>query len=282
MPNGASRKKRTSATTPTVQSNAGNSYTPATIPRKWLLDLCNDAHACGIVFFGALRASNHEQQTAIDRFSSLYKQMQEKLRQYLRHGSGLHVSSLADPLVADVDQAFRDIASSFEAVGRQVIKKRKVSNTDPTDDAVLAGLVSDLYQAGKSLQAAVEAVPVAPLLEAIEHNPAPDVAAGNPGHDNKPVRHSKDFRSVHWYGKDYTFTQTQAACVRVLMEAWEKGTPEVSQLTILEEAGSSMADNQNPRLRDLFRVGKKTHPAWGRMIVVGSKKGTFRLDGRLP
>jgi hypothetical protein len=85
-----------------------------------------------------------------------------------------------------------------------------------------------------------------------------------------PARHSADFRSVHWYGKDYTFTPTQAACVKLLWGANENGTPELGQDTILlhptVEAGAS-------RLRDVF----KGHPAWDLLIVKGTTQGAYRL-----
>jgi hypothetical protein len=83
-----------------------------------------------------------------------------------------------------------------------------------------------------------------------------------------PCRHSQDFRSVHWYGQDFTFTATQAACVKVLWESQEQGTPAVGQECILEQAGS-----EQKRLVDLF----KSHPAWGTMIVRAKKKGAYQL-----
>lgn len=92
-------------------------------------------------------------------------------------------------------------------------------------------------------------------------------ATRQPG-SQAPARHSSDFRSVHWFGTDCTFTGTQAAVVRLLWEAWEDGTPEVSQATLLEAADSS-----TERLRDLFRDSL----AWGTMIVPGAHRGTFQL-----
>lgn len=35
------------------------------------------------------------------------------------------------------------------------------------------------------------------------------------------ARHSSDFRSVHWYGTDYTFTKEQARVVEQLWQEWE-------------------------------------------------------------
>jgi hypothetical protein len=94
--------------------------------------------------------------------------------------------------------------------------------------------------------------------------------------DPKPreqFAHGPGFRSVHWFGTEHSFTTGQAACVRILWEAWENRTPEVSEQAILEVSGSS-----GDRLRDLFKEkGKGFHGAWKTMIVSGTTKGTFRL-----
>ncbi len=98
------------------------------------------------------------------------------------------------------------------------------------------------------------------------------LANGIPQPDNeerKRPAHADDFRSVDWYGIPYTFTPTQAACVKVLWEHWDRNTPTVGEQTILEVAESAC-----PRLINVFGHGK--HPAWGEMIVSDSK-GTFRL-----
>ena len=83
------------------------------------------------------------------------------------------------------------------------------------------------------------------------------------------ARHALDYRSVIWYGHQYTFTANQAACVRILWESWKDGTPEVGDATVLEGA-----EIDTRRLRDVFRG----HPAWGSMIVKGKTKGTHRLS----
>jgi hypothetical protein len=85
--------------------------------------------------------------------------------------------------------------------------------------------------------------------------------------------HSEDFRSVTWDGQDYAFTSTQAACVKVLWEAWDRRTPEVGGQTVLDKA-----ECEGKRLPDVFRG----HAAWGRMIVPGSTKGSYRLHGESP
>jgi hypothetical protein len=68
--------------------------------------------------------------------------------------------------------------------------------------------------------------------------------------------------------------------VKALWEAWEAGTPSLTQETIGDRAESS---NERFRLEHVFkptikRTGKrKAHPAWGTMIKsVG--KGVFALS----
>lgn len=84
----------------------------------------------------------------------------------------------------------------------------------------------------------------------------------------KGPKHSKDFRSVNWFGSSYTFTAAQAAAVKLLWEAWEEGVPELSQETLLEASGS-----EANKLADVFR----DHPAWNSLIVAGSSRGAYRL-----
>jgi len=85
----------------------------------------------------------------------------------------------------------------------------------------------------------------------------------------KDARYSGDYRSVYWFGQNYAFTANQAACIRLLWEAWENGTPELSAAWILEKA-----DIAQERLDLVFR----DHPAWGEMVRPGSTKGTYRLS----
>ncbi len=82
------------------------------------------------------------------------------------------------------------------------------------------------------------------------------------------AKHSPDFRSVNWFGALYEFTPQQAACVKMLWEAWKNGTPTVGDATVLETAGSDAE-----RLPLVFR----DHLALGTMIIDGQTKGTHRL-----
>lgn len=95
-----------------------------------------------------------------------------------------------------------------------------------------------------------------------------------PVDSTEPFHHTPDFRSIRWGSKSFSFTEKQAACVRILFEAWQKGTPELNQVTILAAAESSLSDNAVPRLRDLFR----RHLAWDVLIVKGQQKGCYRLS----
>lgn len=105
----------------------------------------------------------------------------------------------------------------------------------------------------------------------------PDAIAGISNEENgsdalestSEAAHSLDFRSVRWFGTRYDFTSTQAACLKILWNCWEQGTPGIGELTILEAAGSG-AD----RLRDVFGKGK--HPAWGKLIRP-TTQGAFEL-----
>jgi hypothetical protein len=85
--------------------------------------------------------------------------------------------------------------------------------------------------------------------------------------DPERFRHGPDYRDCMWNGTHYTVTATQAACVKVLWEAWEHGTPEVGQQHILETAGS-----ESSSLKDVF----KGSTAWKTMIV-STRQGLFRL-----
>ena len=80
--------------------------------------------------------------------------------------------------------------------------------------------------------------------------------------------YSADFRSVKWYGTPYSFTPNQASVVRAMWQAWEQGTPDVSDGYLLE-----VADSNADRLDLVFRGCA----AWGTMIVRGKTKGTRRL-----
>lgn len=82
--------------------------------------------------------------------------------------------------------------------------------------------------------------------------------------------HSEDFRSVLWFGASYSFTGNQAPVIARLWKAWENGTPDVGDETLL-----AAVDPESPprSLRDLFRGS----PAWNTLVVEGGSKGSHRL-----
>ncbi len=78
----------------------------------------------------------------------------------------------------------------------------------------------------------------------------------------KTAKHSEHFDSVNWNGTHYTFTSKQAAVVKVLWKAWLSGKPSVLAVVLLDAAQSD-----GRRVRDIFKPGTKTNPAWGTMII---------------
>jgi hypothetical protein len=79
--------------------------------------------------------------------------------------------------------------------------------------------------------------------------------------------HGKDFRSVNWFGEEYSFTPCQARVVKVLWEAWERGGLAVSYNDL-----QLAATVDSERMTDLFR----RHPALNTMIV-RVRKGVYGL-----
>lgn len=81
--------------------------------------------------------------------------------------------------------------------------------------------------------------------------------------------HSKDYASVRIRGSLFTLTGSQGAVIRELHEAWENGTPDLTESFLLErlETGSK-------RLRDTF---KSNMPAW-KALIASKRKGSFRLN----
>lgn len=96
-----------------------------------------------------------------------------------------------------------------------------------------------------------------------------------------PMSCSPDFRSVQIRGTLYTFTAAQALAVALLVAAFENGTPDVAEATILRTLHEKNLSRAG-RLVDVFvlnRSGKRRpHAAWGTIIRAGATRGTRRLD----
>jgi len=88
--------------------------------------------------------------------------------------------------------------------------------------------------------------------------------------------HSDDFCSVVWFGQEYRFSRSQAACVRILWRHWEQATPDVYGNELVKAAA---VDPRGERpLGEVFRVsGGKMHPAWRVMVVPGVYRGSYQL-----
>jgi hypothetical protein len=94
--------------------------------------------------------------------------------------------------------------------------------------------------------------------------PAPQLPQRRPETD---PWHAADFREVCWAGRPYSFTPKQRLIVARLWRAWEEGTPEVDQQTLLRAADSDCV-----RLVDLFR----SCPGW-RDLILHVEGGRYRL-----
>jgi hypothetical protein len=150
----------------------------------------------------------------------------------------------------------RHVEKCAEAVWRAVTYEWRVDGPGAWQTDGLLNAITKMEQAER---------PIFDLL--------PGPAGGGGATGDGVVRFSEDYHSMRWGAEVFTFTHTQAACVRVWAEARKNGTPDVGDLTVLERSGSSMAaGGGSSRLRDLF----KNHPAWDRAIV-SRGKGSRRL-----
>lgn len=115
-------------------------------------------------------------------------------------------------------------------------------------------------------------------VEKAERTGEPDLHANSGA---KPYNFGHDTRSGTWYGIECSFTPTQAPIVRLLLEAYEAGTPEVDAELLIGPGAFTQAirkvRDKKPsaakRVRDLFR----RNPAWGKVIVPGTTRGTYHL-----
>ena len=111
---------------------------------------------------------------------------------------------------------------------------------------------------------------LAVLSESLGEKDTP--AAPPPKSESSPepqeLEHSTDYTSVNWRGHEYQFNQNQAVCVRLLHEAWLKGTAYLSGHYLLGEIEGAV------KMSGLF----KRHPAWKHLILIGERKATYRLN----
>ena len=163
----------------------------------------------------------------------------------------------------EIENEIREAGRYLQRVSSLVRSKMKKADVGEIQQQIAEGI-----QAAQAGLAGIDITDAS--IEAGNAAHREDEAGETPSRSN--TAHSPDFRSVRWFGTEFTFTTTQAACIKILWENWERGTPVISEVTILDEAGSS-----GDRLRDVFRKGK--HPAWGPLIKP-AQKGAFQLAER--
>ena len=109
-------------------------------------------------------------------------------------------------------------------------------------------------------------LPPGPNAEDAQAHPPPKSESSPEPHE---LEHSPDYASVTWRGQQYQFNKNQASCVRLLHEAWLKGTPYLSGHYLFGEIGRAV------KMSGLF----KHHPAWKELIVpLGKPRGTYCLS----
>jgi hypothetical protein len=204
-----------------------------------------------------------------------------------------HYGEVAQRLSAEQRAKFLELCGSTDSEGAQIVaaghplpKWQQQQFLTPENvpqyyrdrDALLSGIddpetrdaVKDALEATNTLGA----YKVARKREAIQAGPAAGTVLklDDPKPDPTRATYSVDCRCVNWYGTVHTFTPTQAACVKVLIEHYKHGVPEVGEQTVLS---NEWVETSQQRLASVFENGK--HSAWGTMITPGSGKGTFRL-----
>lgn len=100
-----------------------------------------------------------------------------------------------------------------------------------------------------------------------EGPPAPEPEGGSAGEAPDPDRawHGENFACVCWFGRRFTFNETQRQVISVLWGAWVRGVPWMSQGDIMEAIDLP----RHTRLKDVFAGS----PAWKTMIQGGHSHG---------
>jgi len=102
---------------------------------------------------------------------------------------------------------------------------------------------------------------------AIETSEEDTQMAGNPGE----FRHSLDYRSVVAVdGRTFVLSPKQAEVISMLHQAFENGTPEVSNALVINEI---FPNSKERKLKRLFR----NNAAFGALIEIGAGRGLVRL-----
>jgi 7-cyano-7-deazaguanine synthase in queuosine biosynthesis len=107
------------------------------------------------------------------------------------------------------------------------------------------------------------------LLASVASGRTPVEVSEPPDDEDEDFRHSPDFTTVVSKGTPYSLTPQQAQIVKLLNQAYENKAPELSQAYILAELKLP-----GTQLRDTFKKSE----AWGRLVVRGRRRSTYRLN----
>jgi hypothetical protein len=171
-----------------------------------------------------------------------------------------------------------DAAGYIQALYDSLIEKARLD--DHLLDTLYDTDVVHSVDAAEDLAAGVRMIWAASEVPVFEEGAG--VAGETPDTGRRPYTFGPGYRSVDWYGVPYSFTDTQAAMVEILAEAYKAGTPDVdAELLVGQDAFTQeriKAKKGKPsaakRVRDVFR----NHPAWGTMITPGGTRGTYQLS----
>ena len=180
---------------------------------------------------------------------------------------------MRESLMAPMAEAARQAVARWQASNEsllgalkgfeQVIPKLQAPGTDlPSADWSMASLAASVVPRLRALEqptfsCPIQGTPVNTLKEA--RSPTGD----------DTFRYSEDYRSIRTRHGFFVLTTAQAVAVEMLHSAWLNKTPELGQATILERIETPLN-----RLRDIF----KSDAAWGKLVVRGTRKDTYRLN----
>ncbi len=97
---------------------------------------------------------------------------------------------------------------------------------------------------------------------------------------HKPgVSHNEAFTTVIWFGDTYIFSSSQAAVVKLLWEAWERGGKQEDGVRVATHDLLMASGSGGRSLRDVFKPGNKLNPAWEKMITYkGCGRNHYKLS----
>jgi hypothetical protein len=157
---------------PPGAGTSGSATTPTTIPRRQLLRLCDLIHEAVVNHHAALINVGHRDELAVGyaaKADRLAGEFDQHIGQCLKIVAGLNPP--AGTLEAVVLADLQAVASCLQANGSVPFRRR----------------LDQLWRAGQRLRAAVDAVPLRPLLEEVEY-PQPPPESSQPAAAAKPLR----------------------------------------------------------------------------------------------